>query len=348
MRSHAPASFLVIVALAASEPAAAVGYDVSGAITQTAVDKVVSAPKYPLVVFDRMTPFQGLMAAGDRPFGIRMEGSSVDTPAEVLLGPAQTDDLLAKAAALVDRAPKRSIASLPTDEQLLRGLAAQGSEIVSEAQRLLADPSLSTRSPDIRKQLDEIATGGVAGLRKTLGAFPIKVHVARLALTVRAAPDIKLAVPTTSLDKIAVSIAATPELWVYHPVPKLDAPWNWPWKWSRVAVVTVSVPLDAAGQVSLAVEGTHILASASLSELKIPVPVIGLFNFAGLANLFLRDCKVDLYDASKLLVTVPVMDRGFTISGIAVRQPIGATGLEVLVETKAVPRPADRIASNPP
>jgi hypothetical protein len=192
-----------------------------------------------------------------------------------------------------------------------------------------------------KAELDTIIDGGIenlgVGLRGIMSDWGIYAWCPRFRVTVKSQPTLKLASPRIDLDGVRLEIRATGELYAKYPW------WNcykWCLKWEkvhkcdRIASVTVAPDIAIDAHADLSVDGLTITATGIFDKLRLDFPILRDLPLEGLANSLLAARSMTIYDASKLIATVPVVQSRFVIEAIDL--PASPDGIEVGVTLRAV------------
>lgn len=300
--------------------------DLSAQISQSACDKLMDSITYPFIAAEKNEPFPGCsnMAAAD-----------TDT-AFYRYKDTEADALLANCVKTV-----RTRGTSDTDVSIEDQIYAFGGSIIQQA-KLIRD---ACEHPDYegpdKAQLDKIIDGGIehlgAGLRGIMGDWGIYAWCPRFRITVKSRPSLKLASPRIDLDGIRVEIRATGELYAKYPW------WNcykWCLKWEkvhkcdRIASATVAPDIAIDAHADLTVAGLTINAQGTFDKLRLDYPILRDLPLEGLANKLLAARTMTIYDASKLIATVPVVESRFVIEALDL--PASPHGIEVGVTLRAV------------
>ena len=102
-------------------------------------------------------------------------------------------------------------------------------------------------------------------------------------------------------------------------------------KCKRIARVTVEPDIAAEAHATLLAKEARVLAFAKFDRLRIDEPILRKIPLEGFANRGLGDKPVYVYDASKLVATVPVLGSKFTVDKIILPPSADSIGVGVII-----------------
>jgi hypothetical protein len=300
-------------------------HDLYAEIAQSAVDKLLDSTSYPLTLFEKNQGFPGCDS-----LQLQQEGSIYK------YSDKETDDLFAAAMSTVVLKNKKASAQ---DAHLNEQIFAFAGSIIEQTKKALD----ATASPDYegpsRADLETLINDGLpsltTNLRKLFGEFGAYAWCSHLKVTVRQRPNLHLSAPRIDLKNLRVEGSATGELWVKY--PWLNC-YKWCLKWEKVSkcdrIASASVAIDVASDahVDLFTQGAKVYGKGSFDKLRLDYPILRDIPLEGIANSALGGSSVLVYDASKLIETVPILQSTFAISAIDIPPQANALGIGVTIQ----------------
>lgn len=297
--------------------------DLFAEVSQSVCDKLLSSAGYPLVLMERKEDFPGC-----RSVLTRLEKDfyrySVD----------EVDEMF--------RACVPAILNRTDDENSIHDdIFAFGGSIIQQAKLILdahdGDPE-RYEGPE-RADLKTIIDGGIenlgTNLRSLVGDFDVYAWNPHLKVTLKTQPKLRLASPRIDLDGVRVEILAKGELWVKYPW------WNchkWCIKWKkvvkcdRIGSITVSPDIAADAHAEIFSRGPRVYASAQFDRLRLDYPILKEIPLEGIANAILGKKEMEVYDASQLVASVPVLKSEFGVDSINLPTSPDSIGVGVTVK----------------
>jgi hypothetical protein len=214
--------------------------------------------------------------------------------------------------------------------------------IIEQAEKVIAASGSKKRGPPYKGpktgELQQIVDGGITKLTETLrGDFGITGWCPYLQVVIKQEPRLTLASPRIDLSGVTLEVTATGELWIKHPwwnCYKWCTQWEKIIKWERLASITVSVRIQAAVHANLTVNGAEVSAYGEFDRLRLGGDIFDKIPLEGIANEVLGHKPVFVYDASKLVQTVPILGSKFSVSSVSL--PANPSGISVGVNIKQV------------
>lgn len=293
--------------------------DLFAEVNQSACEKLLSSVSYPFVVMERKEDFPGCR--------------SIRTWRESEYYRYTDDEVDEMFRACVQNVRDRGTSTENTiDDDLL----AFGGAIIQQAKLILDAVDRDGYEGPTRQQLETIVDGGVealgGNLRSVLGDFGIYAWNPHLKVTLKSKPTLRLASPRIDLDGVRLEVLAKGELWVKYPW------WNchkWCLKWvkvikcDRIGSITVSPDIAADAHADLSSRGTRVYAKAQFDRLRLDYPILKEIPLEGLANSVLGKREMEIYDASKLVASVPVLNSSFGVDSITLPPSTDSIGVGV-------------------
>lgn len=320
--------------------------DLAARIEQSAVDALLDATKFPIKVVEHREPFKP----------DRNESTSVSRAEEGTfdLSQASAKKLFQNAGKWAEgqqsKWPAGTAPSAPADEetQLLAAIAASGGKVLESAKACLraAEESADYSGPP-KALLKKILDGGLEKLPETLAevdraatsrllGIKFKVHCSQADVWVEKRPEASVASPRFDLKDIRIKGGARGELWWYHPTfhcSWLCFKWSVTWGWDMIlAVHPQGIRFEGAAHADLATEAATVKCTARCDRLRLDYPILREIPLEGLANRFLGDKPVFVYDATKLLPAFPVIGTKLDIKAIELPKTTGA--IEVIAQVE--------------
>lgn len=300
-----------------SKTAKAVSPDFSASIKQQAIDKLLNSTTYPLVALDRKQDFPGCDKSAKELDLVAYKYSKKESKA-----------LLEQAVAAI-KAKKLSADSVSSE------IYSEAAGIIEQCKRasIAAKEAGKDYEGPNPKEYDAVVNGGIIGLVDTLSDVEFYAFCSHLKITIRQRPQIKLSSPRIDLSGVMLEILATGELWWKYPWAncyRWCTKWEWVKKCKRIARLTVSPEIKAKAHCNFSTQGARVLAKGRFDELRLDYPILDKIPLEGLANSALDGKPVPVYDASKLIATIPIFESEFGIKSITL--PPDPSGLTVTVE----------------
>lgn len=300
-------------------------YDLYAEVTQSASDKVVSSVSYPFTVFEQKQPFPGCT---------KLAASMADAPFYALTK-KEMEELLAESVRIVTDRKKASEVTVYDEVFAFGGSIIQQAKHVLDAANTLGKDYESPEPKELKRIVDE----GIQGLVGTLGGdWGLYAWCPYLRVTVQKQPHIGLTSPRIDLSGIEVEVTATGELWAKYPWPDC---YKWCIKWvgvikcERIASLPpVSPKLKAEAHADLRASGASVIAQGRFDKLRLDYPILDKIPLEGIANRALADKLVFVYDASKLVATVPLLQSHFTVDSLTL--PPSEDGINVGITLRQV------------
>jgi hypothetical protein len=293
--------------------------DLYAELDQSACDKVLGSVKYPFAVVDQNQPFPGCSRAAS------------PSPAFYAYHPEEIRKLLKDAVDFI-RAEKGH-----TELTLHDQIYSFGGSILEQTKKVLdALTNGGDRySGPSKVDLEHILDKGIEGLVDTLGDFGFYAWCPHLKVSLRTEPRLLLSSPRIDVKGLRVEAEATGELWAKYPW------WNcykWCLKWEKVIkcerIASVSPRLDVAADAhaNFQVNGVEVVCRAEFDRLRLDYPILDKIPLEAVANLFLKNKTIPVYDASKLVQTIPIFGSKFGVDCIELPPLSEALGVAVVVK----------------
>jgi hypothetical protein len=111
-------------------------------------------------------------------------------------------------------------------------------------------------------------------------------------------------------------------------------------KWVRLASITVGVTFNADAFATVQSNGAEVLVYAKFNKLRLGGDIFDQIPLEGLANAVLGNKPVFVYDAGKLVETVPLLGSKFAVKSVDL--PPNPSGISVGVDIKYIAHPLPR------
>jgi hypothetical protein len=306
-------------------------HDLQTTINQSTADKFVNSVKYPFTVFERKSPYEGVDLAAT---------TSLSLDDEIL---QKFDDALhIELLDEVNRLPangysqtsrfERSNLSIETRQSLdeiatntrdcLAALAAHAAE---------SDSSKPNWDGPTQQELEtildavEAETLDLASLRIALGDWDITALIAWIRVDVRQVPTFLLGGQTISLG-IKVASDGTGEVWLKHPWLKCVKKWRGIcYSWKKIVKHTLllrvtlrGIKVRAKAKAELSTQNASVLVRGKFDELRIDHRYLDQIPIEKIANVAMSNKPISIFDASRLIATIPVLNSQFAVDSIAI------------------------------
>lgn len=111
--------------------------------------------------------------------------------------------------------------------------------------------------------------------------------------------------------------------------------WWFGWKWALILSVTVPDPgidfvFDADANFNAA--GATVTVTAHFNKLRLDYSILNGIPLEGLANSILGSKPLAVYDASKLIATIPIFESHFAVADINLPRTNGGITVEATVK----------------
>jgi hypothetical protein len=294
--------------------------DLSARLDQTAVDKLINSTTYPLIVSEKDTPFPGC------------DKQLVGEPAQ---GYFYTNEEATQA--LIACVQKAGTTPFDESSSVNDQLFSFGGEIIEQYKAALNASKLDGYEGPGTAELEKIVNGGTEALVSTLGDFGAYAWCSYIRVRLLQKPSISLKSPRIDLRNFQVQVKATGELWVKFPwltCYQYCLKWKKVIKCKRAASLTVSVTVDVDAHVDFSSANAIVYASPAFDRLRLAYPIFDKIPLEDFANAALKQKKLPVFDASKLVKTVPVLESEFRVGTVAL--PPDASGVMVQVEIEQI------------
>jgi hypothetical protein len=280
----------------------AVGSDLYAAVEQSLVDKVVNEAQYPITLIDQWWPFNPNSQLGDKAFSA--------AEVEQALKDAQTLDCSSKG--------KEKATPCQIQKAYFAGRDQFRSQI--ETIRSYKNKVGAKWKGPSDSELDALENE----------AFPIQEHLAHLKINLLKAPAIKISGVSTSVTGVSVAVDAIGETYVEYPVwictktcsigpINFCCEGHFEGRWAKVLEIDVNdLKIAIDGSVNLIVDGLVVYGVPNLSNLALDYPILRDINLAPIANSALKDQRLTIIDASKLVAALPYVNTKYQIHSLAV------------------------------
>jgi hypothetical protein len=282
--------------------------DLSATIEQSTADKLLNSVKYPFLIIDYHKPFPQTFQIED----------SYDT-ANYFYSTKEIDDLLERA----EKFGGLENSNFPdSDEHYIEHqIYDVTSEIIEQAKNCLdaINSGDSRYTGPTKKEVEIILEGGITKLRSYFKGIRVAAHLSFFRLTLPKKPTIILNSPRFDLKNTPIRVEATGELWCYHPFLKCSRwclKWRYGWKWDRIASITVSPNLVADAYAQAVTENALIKVYAQFNKLRLDYDVLRDIPLEGLVNDKLKNRALYIFDTTKFVATIPIMNSRFQIDKI--------------------------------
>lgn len=295
--------------------------DLRARLNQSVCDKLLDSTTYPLVVSEKSESFPGCdrMILKDEALGY-------------LYTDNEMRDLLIRC---VSEAGQSTFAEQISVSDQLYSFCGEIIEQYRKALDASGDPDYE--GPD-RRELQRVVDGGIENLIETLGDWDAYAWCSYIRVNIEKRPSIGLASPRIEFSGFQVNAKATGELWIKYPWPncyKGCTKWKKILKCKKAASITVSVTVKVDAHADITTSSNVVLAKLAFDKLRLPYGILEKIPLERIANRGLRNKNFPIYDASKLVQTVPPLGSTFGISQISL--PQDPTGITIVVEVSEVP-----------
>lgn len=196
-------------------------------------------------------------------------------------------------------------------------------------------------------ELEVIAYGtfekGIEQLNKqNIKGFKVGAKLKYLKVQVPSPPNIQFKSPTFQINQMVVKTTATGELWAKIPKIrcvkrcrigpiKFCCGWKLSWVWRKVAQATISPLIKANANITfLTPNNEKILAKGKFTRLRLDHFILRKIPLRGIANRYIKDLKLEIFDVKKWLLSVPIIDTNIGVKKITL--PPNDKGVEIIVE----------------
>lgn len=321
-------------------------YDLQSSVAQSAADKLVKSVGYPFTVFERKSPYEGLALAD---FEADPEDEAI-----YRLDEKQLRQLLGEADKVPKTYDRQGNRPMKQEDQLahetLRGLeeiAANARECLDALHAHTAAKSEDKPAWDgpTEQELKDIIAAAEArplsydSLRTTLGDWGITPLVTWIKVQLREAPAFTLGGTVFGLG-VKVAADGTGEVWLKHPWLKCVKKWHGIcYGWKKITKHTLllrvtlrGIKVKAKAEAHLSTNGPLVLATGKFTELRLDHKWLDQIPLERIANQALTAKPVTIFDAGKLVATVPLLGSRFTVGSLVIPNVPGEIGVEVTLK----------------
>lgn len=293
-------------------------YDLYAEVQQSVCDKLLGSVKYPFKVLEQRQDFPKDEKLPSTAMGLYK------------LSKEEISALLKESLRKI-KGSKGSNSSIHSQVFSFAGSVIQQAKSVIDAAKSAGD---KYQGPDV-KEMQKIVDDGIEGLVNTLGDFDIYFWCSYLAVKLNKQPKLLLASPVITLDDIKVEVTATGEIWAKYPwwnCHQWCTQWEKIHKFDKIASLTVSPELKAKAHANLSLNGTMLNATATVDELRLNYEILDKIPLEGIANDQLGNSPIFVFDASKLVSTVPLLETKFVISSLLLPSSSTSIGIGVVLK----------------
>jgi len=299
-------------------------YDLLGGVFQSSVNKLINSITYPFSVVEANQGFPGCSKSLEDQIGENAPYYEYTNSEIQKLIENAVDNVCAD---------QDSRKGSPDDE-----IYSFACSIVEQAKKALEVARASNDSSDEsryegpeKSELKAIVEGGAKELVNTLRSdFGMYAWCSHLSIKLMQKPSITLSSPQIDLSGVQIKTKATGELWSKYPwwnCYKFCTKWKKVIKCKRVAKVTVSLTVNADAYAEINAKGALVIVRGVFNRLRLAYNILDQIPLEGLANRVLDDRLVKVFDASKFIATVPMMESSFVVESIEL--PENSRGIEV-------------------
>lgn len=319
--------------------------DLQSTINQSAADKLIRSVAYPFTVFERKTPYKGLAM-------LSFDADELDEAGAGMMTEFEDDQykaLLEEVAKTPVRYDEQGIVEATNLAQQTRQALieiGQNARECKEAKQALdarPEPDKPAWDGPTEEELNEIiataesSSPDLESLR-ALGDWGIAALVTWIRVQVREAPGLTLNSPTVGLS-VKVGADGTGEVWLKHPWLKcVKRKWGICYGWKKIVKHTLllrvtlrGIKVRANARAHFETDRALVKARGEFIELRLDHRYLDRIPLERVANLALADRKVTVFDAGKLVATVPVLGSRFTVDRLDLPQASGAVTVQVTV-----------------
>ena len=294
--------------------------DFSTRVAQSSMDKLLNSTTYPLTISEKSESFPGCDLA------LYEEGDPIYRFS------------IAEVSALLSRAVSESGASnskeaVSTADQMF----ATGGKIIEQYKKALDASGDRDYEGPAAAELKAVVDGGIENLATTLGDWGVYAWCPYLRVRILDRPSISLGSPRIDLKGFKVQVKATGELWVKYPwlnCYQYCLKWKKVIKCERAASLTVSVTLDADAYIDIIASAASVYAMPKFEKLRLDYDILDQIPLEKLANSGLKHSSYPIFDASKLVAAIPVLESKFRVGSIEL--PADAGGISVTAQIEQI------------
>ena len=301
--------------------------DFATEINQSVADKLLDSTGYPLVVSEKKEEFPGCDKA-----------KILETDELYRLSDGEIDEMFRTAVAKLDEKD----ASEDRDENTIYDdIVIFAGEVIEQAKKVLVASEDDRYEGPPPEQLEAIIDGGIEQLPANLKAMSsdwgVYFWCPLLRVTIKERPTLSLESPTVRLANLRAEIRAKGEMWIKFPwfnCYKWCLRWKKVIKCKRVGSISVSPDIAVDAQISFEGRGAQVYAKGKFNRLRLDYPILEKLPLESIANLGLKKKELMVYDARKLLATVPVLESDFGVKQIGLPQHGNGMRLEIELEQR--------------
>jgi hypothetical protein len=303
--------------------------DLYALLNQSTSDKLLSSVSYPFTVFETRQDFPGCIGQ-----------PSIGSGAPLHRYSNEEVDVIFKNAVekIVEDPGQRSMAIDDTIFSFGGSILQQAKLVLNSMREAPIDGPKAYVGPS-EKDLEAIVNGGIrelpSALRKIRSDWGLYAWCSYLSVVLKVQPSIALNSPRIDLDNFKISVTATGEIWAKY--PWLNC-YQWCTQWQQVtkcdciASATVTVDIKANAHAIISTNAAQVYAQAVFDILRIDADILDKIPLEGIANSALQGKLINVFDASKLIATVPVLKTTFSIDSVLLPQTANGIGIGVVLK----------------
>lgn len=302
-------------------------------LNQSIADKIVKSAKYPIDLFDINQPFpHKVQSAFEVSKGLQYDFTSNEIK-DLLTRSYNTGSIA------VDYAGNSTgDYDASNDNSIEEAVLNEASLVVMEAKSALKACTDPAYEGPPKEYLETIIKKGVPGLyESTAKGIKFKFHIPKLSGTALSRPDVIFNSPATQLKNGQIRANATGELWMRRPsirCSRLCTRWRITWKWVRVFRISISLKFKIEALATASIRNSMIVVQGKFTKFRLDYKYFRKIKLEGIVNKAMADRLVYLYDTSKLIASIPVLDAQFGIDKVYL--PAASGKLQVGVRIKKI------------
>lgn len=156
---------------------------------------------------------------------------------------------------------------------------------------------------------------------KEISMIATKTHLRRATVELTEAPKLKFENGKFTIDNIKIRASVRVEIWQsynWYKCYRYCTRWETVRKWNYVAITKNGLKVKSQVDVGLKTSSNVLTAHPSFKELRIDHNVFNIFDLSSLANKFISNIKIEVYDANKFTQTIPLIEKDFKISAFEI------------------------------
>lgn len=324
--------------------------DLRATINQSMADKIVNSVNYPFTVFEHRKPFEGFSLKNE----IEID-DEIDIDSELFL--KETNTILSKKFTIngYDAVEQDSVNLATNSLNELRALKENFKECLSAYKKI---EEHNAQNPDqthqwdgpteeflnnIIKDIEDYENNNLANYKSLSGLIELKAQITWIRVNLGKRPNFGLHGQRFDINIPSILPSGTGEVWAKHKWlkcvkyvsifgKKVCVGWKWTTKLTRLLSVTLKdIKLKVKAHAIVKPLGAIVNVYGVFDELRLDYKWIDKIPLEKLANKILGNKPVAVFDASKFVQTVPVLNSSFRVAKLEIPNETGKITIDITV-----------------